>query len=578
MLFSRFCRLSVALTLGLAMVGCQTIALESGKGQGFIVYPVEKIRPAATPPERQTVVVRAAGNEYEPLLFGIFNNSAGPLSVHSVQVETEVPGISFELFSVQYYHVGEKTRWFDSASINGDWPDPLVPIGTVSNDKLSFEFPRPFSIPPAKNRHFLLDVHFPEGYRTAQTIHGHLILDDGKQFDFSFKLEPFNFDIPRQSSLPTSANINTDAIHLQHGIAAGSEEEKSLIMAYRHQMALHNLAPYYATDKPIPLAHDTQGKAFWDFSYFDSVAGPFLDGSLFPDAPKPGSFWTPDSQGLDPADTNVPPYYTSLQEHLRQKGWLGQAIHFLRDEPLVQEFHLIRSEATAFKAQAPDIPTMLTEPWTSRLASVVDIFCPDIFNLGDGLAWYPLFFRNNYPIAEWQASPNPKIYREKAREGRVNWLYSCNSAQILDMPNVFIDSGAAYQRSISWLIFRYGFEGFLYWHVNAAFTNGGNPWIDQSMVHSQGDGTLFYPGIKGMFWLTENLPLPSLRLKLLREGFEDFEYLKLYEKLAGRSAAFQFSGRGARTSLEWEHNAQRLGQSRLELGRLVEAAFSRVRK
>ena len=58
----------------------------------------------------------------------------------------------------------------------------------------------------------------------------------------------------------------------------------------------------------------------------------------------------------------------------------------------------------------------------------------------------------------------------------------------------------------------------------------GGPVFDESYCYttfrSNGDGTLFYPGPDGV--------LPSLRLKFLRDGLEDYEYLVLLRNAAGQ--------------------------------------------
>jgi hypothetical protein len=48
-----------------------------------------------------------------------------------------------------------------------------------------------------------------------------------------------------------------------------------------------------------------------------------------------------------------------------------------------------------------------------------------------------------------------------------------------------------------------------------------------------GDGTLFYPGRPDTIGGTTQIPVESIRLKLIREGLEDYEYLLL---LASRSS------------------------------------------
>src|SRR5207248_2481720 len=44
------------------------------------------------------------------------------------------------------------------------------------------------------------------------------------------------------------------------------------------------------------------------------------------------------------------------------------------------------------------------------------------------------------------------------------------------------------------------------------------------------DGTIFYPGTTAKIGGTDDIPIESLRLKLIREGMEDYEYLVLVEK------------------------------------------------
>jgi Domain of unknown function (DUF4091) len=58
-----------------------------------------------------------------------------------------------------------------------------------------------------------------------------------------------------------------------------------------------------------------------------------------------------------------------------------------------------------------------------------------------------------------------------------------------------------------------------------------NPWDDPGFrIRWNGDGALFYPGedagIEG--------PVESIRLKCLRDGMEDYEYLALWEQLGGK--------------------------------------------
>ena len=54
------------------------------------------------------------------------------------------------------------------------------------------------------------------------------------------------------------------------------------------------------------------------------------------------------------------------------------------------------------------------------------------------------------------------------------------------------------------------------------------PWDPNTFGRYNGDGYLLYPGPKGV-------PYPSIRLKALRDGFEDYEYMWLLRGLVQKA-------------------------------------------
>src|SRR6185312_13570454 len=57
------------------------------------------------------------------------------------------------------------------------------------------------------------------------------------------------------------------------------------------------------------------------------------------------------------------------------------------------------------------------------------------------------------------------------------------------------------------------------------FTRG-DAWTNQYYFGGHGDGTLFYPGTPAKIGGTTQIPIASLRLGMIREGQEDYEYFK----------------------------------------------------
>jgi hypothetical protein len=75
------------------------------------------------------------------------------------------------------------------------------------------------------------------------------------------------------------------------------------------------------------------------------------------------------------------------------------------------------------------------------------------------------------------------------------------------------------------------------------------------------EGSLLYPGVDaGVQGL-----VPSIRLKEIREGLEDYEYLKLLAERRGRAAAEQVVKRIARAWQDWDTEPLHLLEARAEI-------------
>jgi hypothetical protein len=91
--------------------------------------------------------------------------------------------------------------------------------------------------------------------------------------------------------------------------------------------------------------------------------------------------------------------------------------------------------------------------------------------------------------------------------------------------NYFIDEAAAAPRLHPWMNYLYGNTGILYWATDNWARIGCDPWSEtETFPTGNGDGSLVYPGRDFMG------PVASIRLKMLREGLEDYELLTLLGK------------------------------------------------
>ena len=127
----------------------------------------------------------------------------------------------------------------------------------------------------------------------------------------------------------------------------------------------------------------------------------------------------------------------------------------------------------------------------------------------------------------------------QGRPGRQLWSYlSCRSHGCdacgsvsrdpadRGWPSRVIDTSAVQNRAFPWLAFRFGLTGELYGDVARKLGSAWQPG-GQCFASGAGEGTLFYPGTPDRVGGRTHIPIESIRLKLVREGLEDYELLRL---------------------------------------------------
>ena len=86
-------------------------------------------------------------------------------------------------------------------------------------------------------------------------------------------------------------------------------------------------------------------------------------------------------------------------------------------------------------------------------------------------------------------------------------------------PSRVVDSSAVQNRAFPWLAFRFDLTGELYFHVAEQLDTAWEP-NGQCKFSGSGDGTIFYPGTPAMIGGVTDIPVESIRVKMIREGME----------------------------------------------------------
>ncbi|MCK5878940.1 MAG: DUF4091 domain-containing protein [Holophagae bacterium] len=147
--------------------------------------------------------------------------------------------------------------------------------------------------------------------------------------------------------------------------------------------------------------------------------------------------------------------------------------------------------------------------------------------------------------------------------GREHWSYVAVSPKPLatggKVTNYFLDEVGINHRFHFWQVWEMDAAGILYWGINQwQFGPRGNipagsdkrwpdiEWVGNVFPDASGDGYLVYPGRNGKPWA-------SMRLAIMRDGLEDYEYFLLLDTLIEKSRESENS-----QFKEWGEHAEAL--------------------
>lgn len=413
----------------------------------------------------------------------------------------------------------------------GLWPDPLVPAEA------------PFDSTAERPLVFYVEVCAPSGLEPG-TYRGAAELTAANappaQVPLEVRVQPFV--IPATSSLPNSFGISVYSIARGHRLAPESQAARSLLGDYARALLSHRLSAYGMGMDPPPVRFES-GRPVIDFTDYDRELGPFLDGTALPSGARFTSTDVRESRKAVTDEEKVA-YYRAFREHLERRGWKGQLFYYAKDEPSPADYPLVQAQAE--RARRAGVPVLVTAPADPRIAGFADILCPTL----------NCFFPRSGPETCGLVLPIERVRKVLAPDRRVWWYQSCNAhgcnmgpapdpeveAVYSGWASYMIDHPATANRAMGALAFRVGVDGELYFDTVYAY-NQGDPWENVFFFGGNGDGTLFYPGTPARLGGKEHAPVASLRLKHIRDGLEDYEYLLLAQKLGGRSLAQKAASR-----------------------------------
>jgi hypothetical protein len=253
------------------------------------------------------------------------------------------------------------------------------------------------------------------------------------------------------------------------------------------------------------------------------------------------------------------------------QGWSNALFNYSCDEPPSGcTWSTINSNATVLHATSPIMPALVT-------TDIVNATANSVLNSID---WMVPIINQMDPVGGslQRSTYNTWLAGNCCGAGsptRQLWSYQSDNSENTTYPNYYIDGVPAANRAMEWMTFRNAESGELYYNtticwISSCGSGTSDPWTSVYSSGGNGDGTLIYPSTSGSTnhvtnssggALTNPIYLPSVRLKHIRDGMQDYEYLYaltnagqgtlVQNAIAGwitNSYAFEISGTGLRTA------------------------------
>jgi hypothetical protein len=474
---------------------------------------LHKVRPADAAPAGLSIDIEAARSEFEPFQIVVDGGDGGATAVTASVSDLSGPGGALIPSSeIMLYREGlyQVVVPSNTEGAVGPWPDPLIPALDAYSGESRNAFP--FDVPAGELRAVWVEVFVPPD-TPAGDYTGTVTVTGGglEETAVEIRLRVRGFDLPSTATLKSAFGVrwNVCASHLGSYEACGDSGTEEYLVLYGRSALDHRVSLeaviYYGPDGS-------------DWSRFDAAYGPLFNGTA--DTRLAGARQT--TVRLMTSDEGQ---YAAWHDHFEAMGWLGMLFDYTCDEPpLGCDFSDIPTRAAP--VHAAGIRTLVTtdidEVNEQDLADHIDIMVPIVNTMHDRdgenrRADYDDFLAMGPEKELW-------MYQSCMSHGCGDGCVETTNDYFTGWPSYMIDTSAVQNRAMEWISFIFDMAGELYFETTYDHATA---WDDQCDFSGNGDGTLFYPGTPDRIGGTSHIPIESIRLKLIREGMEDYEYLSL---------------------------------------------------
>lgn len=477
--------------------------------------------------------LQAAVNETVACQIILKNISTQSVTIWGIRVSDltldkhTIPADQNTLYLQQWITVQDYPSWYLRLTPylreKRDYPDPLIPL-TAPRGAL------PINLAPNQYAAVWLDLHVPPGTE-AGIYTGQLRISDqsGTGREMQIQIEVFPFALPQSPTLMVITGLNAQTLWRHHLTIDGQPYSPQHLAfndpSYESATAvLDETARLLHEHRCIPVPWDIQpqrefdsaGVLRLDWTDYDRLLAGFLDGTAFDDR-MPVSAWPlPITENSPNPDTYggwhsvsyrrlLIDYLRQCAAHFREQGWMDRHFVWLPVPGSARQERYKRFE------------------WLGKLVAEADTRMRLVSDLTPySLVPYGKREDNYLDIASWVSiwSPPASLLdpREMARQlatGKTAWLLPDRPPYAGSLAVIAPSTDA---RSLAWTAKRFGLSAVMIPKVNA-WPEDGHP------TNNGSENMLLWPG--KAYGLAH--PIPSVRLKRLLRGIQDYEYLWLMD-------------------------------------------------
>lgn len=494
------------------------------------------------------IVLSAAKNEYEPAQIII---SANGEEVNNYNVEASdltssegnvITKNNISLYSAYYNSISNSQNGYPA----GYYPDILIPL----KDRIAYGDNK-----VAKNeiQSIWFSVYVPNDTKSGEYTGNFKVTFNDKTEFVHVRLNVYDFVLPEETHAKTAFAIwgptyGNDMLSVIYGKKAKAAENNYYEFLLKYRVAgtsLPNIdlstvnnwveqAVEYATRKDVPcftlpfriVDNDKYTESRWfDQQFMHDVLCGLVDNStstlnIFDKVYAYGIVDEPDyTNQVDKAKDYTETLKGIINQVLEEKDFTGK-------ENVKESLKKLRIIITLCDWD---------EDVISGLGDQVSCYCPKFYLFDD--------------------DENVKDFEELAKKGVGIWAYGCNVPG-WPYPTYQVDADLFSPRSVGILQMKYNIEGNLFWCANVGRVFNGSYYTDVWDPYKTAYAFSSYPGDgyvvaqAGKYNTKTINPYPTLRLEMIREGQEDYEYLYLLKDLVAKK------GESALKSLEEKLKAE----------------------